>query len=208
MPIVPSDHHFDDPAYVRSWADGINERRPTRLVVFDQMADVLSTQLSSVAHVLELGAGPGMLAEHLLQRVDTIETYTLFDFSEPMHELARQRLEKHAARTVHVTGSFLDDGWSAALSPPFDAVVSMQAVHELRDAQLVPTLYREVRRLLGPSGVFLVGDIINREGDHQDHRLTPDEHVGALSGAGFAHAAVLAVYDDLAVMRADADSSS
>ena len=204
MPIVPSDHRFDDPAYVRAWAEGINERRPARLVAFAQMADVLATQPSPVSRVLELGAGPGMLAEHLLQQVAAIEQYTLFDFSEPMHQLAHQRLAPHASRTIHVVGSFLEDDWATALSPCFDAVVSMQAIHELRDATLVPALYRAVRRLLASGGVLIVGDMINRDGDRQDHRMTTDEHVDALSSAGFARAEVLAVYDDLALIRADA----
>jgi SAM-dependent methyltransferase len=204
MPIVPSEHHFDDPDYVRAWADGINERRPTRLLAFAQTADVLLARSAPVARVLELGAGPGLLAEHLLQQVDTIEDYTLFDFSRPMHELARERLAPFASRTVHVVGSFLDDGWTNALSPPYDAVVSLQAVHELRDATLIPALYRDVRRLLAPGGALIVGDLINRDGDYQGHRLTPDEHVQALSSAGFDHAKVLAVYDDLGLVRADA----
>ena len=204
MPIVPSDHRFDDPAYVRAWAEGINERRPARLVVFAKMADDLATQPSPVSRVLELGAGPGMLAEHLLQQVAAIEQYTLFDFSEPMHQLAQQRLAAYESRTVHVVGSFLDEGWATALSPPFDAVVSMQAVHELRDATLVPALYRDVRRLLASGGVLMVGDMINRDGDHQDHRMTPDEHLHALASVGFARVEVLAVYDDLALIRADA----
>jgi SAM-dependent methyltransferase len=203
MPIVPSDHRFDDPAYVRAWTEGINERRPIRLVVFEQVAEVLSTQRPPVSSVLELGAGPGMLAEHLLQRVEAIERYTLFDFSEPMHELARQRLVSYADRTVHIVGSFLDDGWANTLSRPFGAIVSMQAIHELRDATLIPALYREVHRLLTPSGVFVFADLINRDGDHQDHRLTPDEHVVALSAAGFDRAEVLAVHDDLALVRGD-----
>jgi SAM-dependent methyltransferase len=203
MPIVPSDHHFDDPAYVRAWADGINERRPTRLLVFEQIEQALSAQPSPVLRVLELGSGPGMLAEHLLQHVETIETYTLFDFSEPMHQLAAQRLAPFALRVVHVVGSFLEDDWASRLTPSFDAVVSMQAVHELRDATLVPALYREARRLLTPGGVLVVGDIVNRDGDHQDHRLTPDEHVQAMSDAGFTRANVLALHDDLALVRGD-----
>jgi SAM-dependent methyltransferase len=204
MPIVPSDHHFDDPDYVRAWADGINERRPTRLVAFAQIADVLLTQPMPVTRVLELGAGPGMLAEHLLQHVDTIEEYTLFDFSQPMHDLARERLAPFASRTVHVVGSFLDDGWTNAVSPPYDAIVSLQAVHELRDATLIPALYGDLHRLLAPRGALVVGDLINRDGDYQGHRLTPDEHVHALMSAGFQQAEVLAVYDDLGLVRADA----
>jgi SAM-dependent methyltransferase len=207
MPIVPSEHHFDDPAYVRAWTDGINERRPTRLQVFAQIAEALATQPAPVSRVLELGSGPGMLAEHLLQHVDTIDEYTLFDFSEPMHELARERLAPFASRTVHVVGSFLDDQWINTVSPPYDAVVSLQAVHELRDATLIPGLYREAHRLLAPGGPLIVGDLINRDGDYQGHRLTPEQHVDALSWARFDDARVLAVYDDLGLIRANARRS-
>jgi SAM-dependent methyltransferase len=207
MPLVPSEHHFDDPEYVRAWTDGINKRRSTRLLVFAQIADVLATWPARTSRVLELGSGPGMLAEQLLQHVDTIDEHTLFDFSEPMHELARERLAPFASRTVHVVGSFLDDDWINAVSPPYDAIVSLQAVHELRDATLIPGLYRDVHRLLAPGGALLIGDLINRDGDYQGHRLTPDEHLHALSSTGFDDTKVLSVYDDLALVRATARRS-
>jgi cyclopropane fatty-acyl-phospholipid synthase-like methyltransferase len=203
MPAVPSDHRFDDPDYVRDWADGINERRPSRAAVFARMAAELSAARVAPIRVLELGSGPGMLAEQLLGAVDAIGEYTLFDFSEPMHELARRRLAAHTARCRHVEGSFLTEHWPSLLHPRYDAVVSLQAVHELRDAALIPLLYRRAREeLLTAGGVVLVADMVNLAGSAAGHLLTVDGHAAAFLEAGFADVEVLEVHDDLALWRA------
>ncbi len=44
--------------------------------------------------VLDLGAGPGFLAQFLLGVMPDLEL-TLLDFSAPMHDLARVRLAEH-----------------------------------------------------------------------------------------------------------------
>jgi SAM-dependent methyltransferase len=205
MAAVPSDHRFDDPEWVRRWADGINERRPWRAAVFSLMADrLISHAPNGARRVLEVGSGPGLLAEHLLDAVPIVE-YTLFDFSGPMHQLARERLAAHTGRTRQLTGDFLAPGWTAVLDGPYDAVVTLQAVHELRDAALVPALYRQLHGLLSPRGLFLNADLVNGTGRSEGHLLTTDEHIDALRHAGFADPAVLAVHDDLGVLGARRD---
>lgn len=208
MPTVPSDHRFDDPDYVRAWADGINERRPGRAAVFARMATELGSAAVAPRRVLELGSGPGMLAEHLLDARPEIGEYTLFDFSGPMHDLARERLARHAHRCRHVVGSFLDDGWTTLLSGGFDAVVSLQAVHELRDAELIPRLYRKVRAdLLVPGATMLVADMVNLPGSHAGHLLSVHAHADAFLEAGFGSSEVLEVHGDLGLWRAVAPNS-
>ena len=66
-------------------------KRPWRKDFFDYHANLIRTHDSDQCRILELGAGPGFLAQHLLSQLPNIQ-YTAFDFSEAMHQLAQQKL--------------------------------------------------------------------------------------------------------------------
>ena len=82
-------HDYFDQDYVDDWAEVANTRRPHRAKFFDAFV----TELSRLAEpdVLDLGAGPGFLAEQVLARC-AVSSYHLLDFSPRMLELARARL--------------------------------------------------------------------------------------------------------------------
>jgi SAM-dependent methyltransferase len=105
---------------------------------------------------LELGSGPGLLAQRVLLDVPVSE-YVLLDFSEPMMRMARETLGPRDEVTYRL-GDFKAQNWHHALLGPFDAVISMQAVHEIRHKRHVPRLYSQVATLLGPGGLLLVCD--------------------------------------------------
>ena len=137
--------------------------------------------------MLELGSGPGLLAERVL-RSCAIESYTLFDFSRPMLDLSRERVGDHPA-TKFVLGDFKQQDWTRAVSAPFDAVVAMQAVHEIRHKRHVPGLYRQVHETLCPGGLLLVCDHVPPDQSERMialHSTEEEQHV-ALRSAGFVH---------------------
>ena len=111
--------------------------------------------------------------------------YVLFDFSPSMHELARARLGS-APNLFFIEGDFKREGWSKELGN-FHAVVTLQAVHELRHKYYAPMLHRTVRKLLHTGGVYLVCDHIAGPGGMADAELfmTAREQAHALLGAGF-----------------------
>ena len=80
--------NYDDAV---EWQDTANVKRPWRKDFFDYYANLIKTYASDQGHILELGAGPGFLAQHLLSQLPNIQ-YTAFDFSEAMHQLAQQKL--------------------------------------------------------------------------------------------------------------------
>lgn len=170
----------------RAWADEVMVKRPWRVEFFEEFASSIEEISEGKSlRVLELGSGPGFLAEHLLKSLPTIE-YVALDFSPAMHELANQRLGDLAKRVKFVERSFLDDSWSTGLGE-FEVVVTLQAVHELRHKSRAPELHSQVRRLLSSKGLYLVCDHFSGESGMSNDQLymTPAEQKEALRLGGF-----------------------
>jgi SAM-dependent methyltransferase len=191
-------HDFFNPAYVARWAHEANEKRPERHEVFRLVAEVLDGLGRSQLRVLELGSGPGFLAHELLRRC-AIASYHLLDFSPHMHDLARTRLVDFADRVVFVEGDIREP---LSLDARFDAVLAMQAVHELRDTSLVPRLYRDVSELVEPRGVFVLCDHVSEGESRKSLLLTIEEHAELLRSCGFEKVDVLRADRDLALVTA------
>lgn len=166
-------------------------KRPWRTEFFQRIADELSQINSAQLSILELGSGPGFLARHLLTAMPTT-TYVALDFSPAMHELAKERLGVLADRVQFVEANFRATQWSAKL-PRFDAVVTVQAVHELRHKRHAPWLYQAIRPLVEPRGIFLMCDHFAGADGMGDVFLfmTPEEHETALRSSGFAKVELL-----------------
>ncbi|HJQ24604.1 MAG TPA: class I SAM-dependent methyltransferase [Blastocatellia bacterium] len=175
-------HDYFDEDYVREWARSADDRRPFRAQFFDAFTAEL--QPLGAARILELGSGPGFLAEHLLNHCE-IAAYDLLDFSPHMLALSRARLAVFGDKISFHQGSFLEEGWWKALPGPFDAVISMQAVHEVRQAERLAPLYGECRLLLKAGGLILIADKRDDEAECEAERFTPDKHLAAFSEAGF-----------------------
>lgn len=136
-------------------------QRPYRLDFFNALADELQKLNREHLRVLELGSGPGFLAKHLIEQLPHVQL-TLLDFSPAMHELAAQRLGQSADITYLHT-SFKDAGWEQNL-PAFDAVITNQAVHELRHKAYAMDLHKAVKRIVKPDGIYLICDHYYGEG--------------------------------------------
>jgi SAM-dependent methyltransferase len=193
-------HDYFNQDYVNEWAAAANTKRPFRLQFFGSYV----TELASLDRpkVLEIGSGPGFLAERVLSSCD-VASYHLFDFSPHMHELCRARLTPFADKTVFHLGSFLEQGWSESLPRPFDAVVSLQTVHEVRDSALLPKLYRDIRMLLRKDGLLLIGDQVNDDERHEDYLVTLKEHEQLLKSSGFEKFRLVCAASDLAMFAAN-----
>jgi SAM-dependent methyltransferase len=93
----------------------------------------------------------------VLEACPNLATYTLLDFSEPMLALSRERLGAFpAASFVHA--SFKSEEWPRRVGGPFDAVLSMQAVHELRNKRHALRLYEQAYEALGVPGEIMICD--------------------------------------------------
>ena len=208
---VPTPIDLRDPTTAATWVAEADRKRPHRADVRRRIAEVVAdvgrarvidaSKLGILdaarLHVLELGAGPGLLAEAIYEACE-IERYVAFDFSQPMLEIARQRLGE---RVTYMLGDFLDPQWPALLEgQPFDAVVAMQSVHELRHKRRAQTLYAQAKTLMRPGSVLVVCD--HAPTDPRPLMMTADEQHAAMTAAGFTDVKTVGTFEGLYVVSA------
>jgi len=157
----PIDLRLTDDA--REWASSAMSKRPWREQFFQQFINELRALDGAPVRVLELGSGPGFLAQRILEAIPSVE-YTMLDFSRAMHDLARERLGPLMRHVRPIVADFKRESWGKGLGE-FDAVVTIQAVHELRHKKHALALHQTVRSLLSTQGRYLVCDhYVGRDG--------------------------------------------
>jgi SAM-dependent methyltransferase len=182
---VPSPIDFADPPQARAWVEETTRRRPWRPRVFAAFAARLNAHFRAPFSVAELGSGPGHLAAAILAACDC-ESYAAVDFSPAMHDLAREHLGDRAKSVRFLVEDFRESGWSERLGV-VDAIVTMQAAHEVRHASRQPALFQTVRRRIRSGGLFLYGDHFYAEESSKNRGLylSREEQLEALNAAGF-----------------------
>ncbi|MCU4336508.1 class I SAM-dependent methyltransferase [Acinetobacter dispersus] len=169
------------------WQEKANVKRPWRKNFFEYYTDFIRQHISEQYLVLELGSGPGFLAQHLLSQLANIE-YTAFDFSEAMHQLAQEKLNTaERARATYLVGSFKEADWQSTFSQKYDFIIIHQALHELRHKCYATDFHKIVKTLLKPKGYYLVCDHLCAAHAMQNDQLymTKQEHLDALKQAFF-----------------------
>lgn len=198
---VPSPIDLNSPKDAAAWEESAMQKRPWRAEFFEHIATEIAAAPGR-GRILELGSGPGFLARQLLERLPGA-TMHLLDQSNAMHSLARERLGELAARATFLTASFKEPDWPDRLGP-YDFVVTLQAVHELRHKRHALPLHRQVRSVLAPGGVYLMADHFCGPGGMANDQLylRIDEQQAALREAGFTHVTELLREGGLVLHRA------
>jgi SAM-dependent methyltransferase len=153
---VPYGDDWDSATNVAAWAEAADQKRPWRSQIRDHIADRIA-ELPQNTRVLDLGSGPGVLAQRVFERCPNLAGYTLLDFSEHMLALSRNRLSAFPAASF-VLANFKSDEWPTSVGGPFECVVSMQAVHELRHKRHAPRLYEQIHHILTVPGLVMICD--------------------------------------------------
>lgn len=183
---VPPGVDFLDAEQTHAWVSACEVDKPWRDPMRRRFADLVSA-LPPGARVLEIGAGPGYLAEMVLESCPHLGSYTLLDFSKHMLELSRKRLAGFAAAKF-VNADFKKQDWHRELAPPYTAVLAMQAVHEVRHKRHAPALYAQIKTLLKANGLLAVCDGTPRDNTvlwQVSLCMTVDEQLAAFASAGF-----------------------
>lgn len=199
---VPTPVDFQDPEHARQWTDETPRKRPWRTSFFAEFCTALR---GAQLHILELGSGPGHLAREILTRCDVAE-YIALDFSNAMHDLAREHLGDLASRITFVTRDFRTPDWIAGVSAP-DAIVTMQAVHETRHKRRALPLLAQTRTILRPGGQLLYCDHYFEDGKKVGLLLDRAEQPEVLRAAGYSRVELLRDEGGMALYAARCDLS-
>ncbi len=188
MPVtqdVPSSIDFSDIEQARAWVIDAVARRRSRPRFFQAFCAALNAHFDYPIRVVELGSGPGHLAREIVTNC-IIESYFSIDFSPVMHALAREHLKHLTSHVQFVVADFREDGWSRNIGE-VDALVTMQAAHEVRHKSRLPLLFRQIHDLVRPGGLFLYGDhyLETETKKNIDLHVTQEDQLSFLANAGF-----------------------
>ncbi len=179
-------HEFHDAHFSKEWAEKFKPT-PPRIRLFETILKQIEKVGSKTTSILELGIGPGFLADYLLKELINI-TYEGLDFSESMLKIAAKRTAKHENIIYFTQADLIHDAWTEKLKKNPDVVVSTWALHDLFNNNNIFNVYKSVYKILPKDGVFLNGDFIKPEGSNHEYeggRIRPSEHIKLLRAAGF-----------------------
>jgi ubiquinone/menaquinone biosynthesis C-methylase UbiE len=190
---IPPGVDFLSEDAARKWAEEAEAKLASRIDFFAAFVHAITQHTPSVRQVLELGSGPGFLAEYILSRCAGIERYTLLDFSPTMLDLSHKRLQPFGNRASYLQVDFKQTSWADKVGAASDCIVTLQAVHELRHKRHALGFYEECRTVIKQGGLLLVCDHIPQTDSAKDRALfmTEDEQVAAIRAAGFSNVQIV-----------------
>lgn len=175
------------PADVPGWVAHLNARWPERAEIIRHIGQQVRQIPFPAPHVVELGSGPGQLAEFLLAGLPDI-AYTGLDFSEPLLAYAQERVAPYNGRVRLLRADLNAVGWLAWLPAPVQAIISMQSLHDVGGEEQINRIYGLGRSYLAPGGLFLNADFIVPPGQYNPERpgrLAIAHHLALLADHGY-----------------------
>ena len=191
--IIGAEHQFHDADFVKNWALRFAPT-PPRVELFGLILAKLAKPGLPVAHVVELGIGPGYMARHILERNDAL-SYEGVDFSDEMFEIARENIGDLLGRVTLTSADLLDSPWTKRLSSQPGAIISTWALHDLGSEQAIADVYAACHGALPDGGLLINGDFIKPDGttfEYEGGRIGIGRHLELLKAAGFAKPECLA----------------
>lgn len=207
QPLERRGHNWHVPEDVREYVERVDreDRRREGLALMTRLVQHVP---QDPIRVLDVGTGQGLLAALFLDAFPSAVAVGV-DMSEPMFEVANQRMAQYGDRFRFVLGNFVEGELPPDARGPFDVVVASRSIHHVpsRGKQL---LYAAILHALAPGGAFFnldgarpeeeeLREIYRAAGgrpsrnrpDEERARLsghyfeTLDEHLGFLRAAGF-----------------------
>ena len=182
-------------AEARSWEARLNRERPQRHEVAGWIASKINANSAASPRVVELACGAGFLAEFLKRHLPDVR-YCGFDLSPNLLDFAQRRLgdtsnERGEGSDLHfVRANLVSDDWTPQLaemgwSGKVDAVVSIQALHDLGDLAQQKYVLTKARGLLRPGGLLAYGDLLLETDNPHPSRYSRADHEEMLRACGF-----------------------
>lgn len=163
------------------------------------MADWIAARISaakpSSPRIVELACGAGFLTDRLQRSLPSIH-YCGFDLSAHLTDYARRRFQADTGQRREGTvlefrcANLVTDDWTAQLAAmgwagEVDAVVSIQALHDLGELEQQKRVLKQARRLLRPGGLLAYADLLLDPESPHSSRYSRDEHLEMLQACGF-----------------------
>jgi len=144
--------------HARDWIARMDREAGERDEELRTLVSFLSLDVDKAVHVLELGAGHGLLTHAVLQHFPQAHIVAI-DLNPTMIAEGRQRLAAFGARVEYKQWDLTDAGWPAGADGPFDAAISSLALHHL-DRNRKADLARQILQRLRPGGLYLNLDYV------------------------------------------------
>jgi SAM-dependent methyltransferase len=179
--------NLQTPEDIVQWTAQLNRSRPERAEVIRHIIDQVAVLPFPAAQVVELGCGPGQLAEALLVALPQI-CYTGVDASKLLVTYTGERLAPFGSRAAVIQADLNEAAWLDHLPEQLHAIVSMQSLHDLGGEAEVDRIYDLSQGRLVPGGLFLNADLIVPPGedkpDNPGRRSIP-RHLELLQRHGY-----------------------
>lgn len=175
------------PDDVTKWVTGLTENWPQRSEIMQHISQHINGLSFPEPHVVELCAGPGLLAEVLLSQNSLIR-YTGLDFSALLLDAARERLTPFGRRANLIQADLNAEGWTGQISGNIHAIISMQSLHDLGDESKVNRIYTMAKTVLAPGGFFLNADLVvppGQDNPNNPGRRSIPRHLELLEAHGY-----------------------
>ena len=205
---------FTGPDYINAWTGDLDQRWPERAAmaycVVRTLVEWRGEQRERERHraespgsdhlattrLLELGVGAGGLAQAVLSalfdgsesgRTSAVE-YTGIEIEPALALHLDELLAKSGYQDARVIQADLrGDGWTCGLSP-FDAIFTLQTLHDLGGVDALEAVYRQAHGLLAPGGILVNADFVfpfEKDDPDRPRRLPIETHENLLSSLGF-----------------------
>jgi len=194
---VGAEHEFQNMEFALCWAERFVPT-PERLRLFELIFSQLKEVIPSDGSIVELGTGPGYLANYLLERIPNA-SYCGIDYSAPMIEIAQKRLQRFSSRVTYTQADLVEEAWEESVSKPVHAIVSTWALHDLGSPSSINTVYERSYSALGNKGILINGDFIKPVGAIQEFeggRFYVAKHLELLANSGFSNASCLSLFEE------------
>jgi len=110
---------------------------------------------------LEIGGGLGVFSRMILKKYPQAR-FVFSDGSSGMIFNAKKRLSKYKSNITFLQRDINHTDWFEGITGSFDAIVSSWCLHYLSDGRRKP-FFKEIYKLLKPSGIFIYGCSIQPE---------------------------------------------
>ncbi len=140
-------------AVAQNFLEGVRGAIPLAAEQIDVMLRLIQTAQPELENFLDLGCGDGILARAVLSRYPETKA-VLLDFSEPMIDVARQRVQGKSL--IFLAQDYGLKEWVETVKPyaPFGGIISGFSIHHQPDERK-HEIYQELYDLLKPGGVFV-----------------------------------------------------